>query len=1042
NQMGTTEFETLLQLFRSASTMNQNSAKISSEAADGIQKDWMNNSFFYRQIGQGLSADLDLTTSDDFIMPTPEEAPTDSIIQPSPQKLDVKKQVTKTSLVENNNKRKQPLDEEINKTAESSFDENVNQSPTKARQIRLYTSIQYRTINKYYPFKIQFFTDQISSLDLEQHKMGLKVFYDQNGLVEDIEAKMKKKTEFAKAIKRMNGLLLNEHRLFNENAKDYAMNKAKLDYDYQKYSIMRYMQHWLEKKITRLKSYPQYYQEFMKIPLNSYELMNPVNFAFISILRVGTLPLLFVPEILNETFFKCSDDRDKMVSKRFLSTDTPTRLTSLMDDPNILLILAQKHVDIVLSKSSFQALIELFSTTDMKSIQNSSSLLFKIREFQLKSDTDLQSTTTNKHKVLFFEKPLPEKSYSKRQLNMKYFKRSFRSFLMGTTQDKQQHFIPFEYITTPMKEHQLTEFKIPAEPKIVNLPQKLNLDEEIEEEKEELIPENDEEEDEPTLLISTDGDVEQQQKEFKKEKQRIIKSIPVLSTEYEQQRQETGPVPVTTTVRLTVPQSLNYEYSLWQMGNLTLLIRTTYHGYLKNDQEQQCQTCIPKLEYQPQFGYEQITDQEYRKLWTESYLRNGCHILLGRINVFTEQLLKIEKFSYLDIEKHLKECDIDMLKPLKMIYSLLYGLYSLEPNSYILSCPWNESQIYLYNATKKSTSDDSTLLDLYLSPETNSLLIENNPSKQISWQPLTPTLLMPYHRKFNRIPLTFTPRHRRLYDIDFEAIHQQQTHRRFGTKSKRLANTTNNKIKSVIQKKKRVNMDDYSTKIRIEAERLIKTEFPVKALELDALVSSQSLSFSEVPKVRHEARFPTVDELVTHFLQKNTNTTNNNNSDVIEDRKHKNVKKRKINDDQSPISFSSKEIGTSVFLFPCGLIPSNGIIQLLEDKLKPYIFHFLDSIAIIKLWIQLLIPKVEDGNNFGVSIQEDSLTEIRTLETDVTQYLDLTYKYLVSRGELVKKVAKYPHVEDYRRSVQSLDEKQFVSMRFIALELRNHYVRP
>jgi proteasome activator subunit 3 (PA28 gamma) len=47
---------------------------------------------------------------------------------------------------------------------------------------------------------------------------------------------------------------------------------------------------------------------------------------------------------------------------------------------------------------------------------------------------------------------------------------------------------------------------------------------------------------------------------------------------------------------------------------------------------------------------------------------------------------------------------------------------------------------------------------------------------------------------------------------------------------------------------------------------------------------------------------------------------------------------------------------------------------------------------------------------------------------------------LISRGELVKKVAKYPHVDDYRRSVQSLDEKQFVSMRFIALELRNHYV--
>ncbi len=104
-----------------------------------------------------------------------------------------------------------------------------------------------------------------------------------------------------------------------------------------------------------------------------------------------------------------------------------------------------------------------------------------------------------------------------------------------------------------------------------------------------------------------------------------------------------------------------------------------------------------------------------------------------------------------------------------------------------------------------------------------------------------------------------------------------------------------------------------------------------------------------------------------------------------------------------------------------------------------------------------MIPKVEDGNNFGVSVQEvkkrlifdififsihqDSLAEVRTLETEVAQYIDLTCKYLIARGELIKKVVKYPHVEDYRRSVQSLDEKQFVSLRFVALELRNHYVK-
>ena len=68
------------------------------------------------------------------------------------------------------------------------------------------------------------------------------------------------------------------------------------------------------------------------------------------------------------------------------------------------------------------------------------------------------------------------------------------------------------------------------------------------------------------------------------------------------------------------------------------------------------------------------------------------------------------------------------------------------------------------------------------------------------------------------------------------------------------------------------------------------------------------------------------------------------------------------------------------------------------------------------------------------------MAEVRTIETEVTQYSDLACKYSISRGELIKKLVKYPHVDDYRRSVQSLDEKQFVSLRFIALELRNHYV--
>ena len=46
----------------------------------------------------------------------------------------------------------------------------------------------------------------------------------------------------------------------------------------------------------------------------------------------------------------------------------------------------------------------------------------------------------------------------------------------------------------------------------------------------------------------------------------------------------------------------------------------------------------------------------------------------------------------------------------------------------------------------------------------------------------------------------------------------------------------------------------------------------------------------------------------------------------------------------------------------------------------------------------------------------------------------------VFRGQIIGKVAKYPHVGDYRQFVDELDEKEFLSLRLIAAELRNHYV--
>ena len=131
--------------------------------------------------------------------------------------------------------------------------------------------------------------------------------------------------------------------------------------------------------------------------------------------------------------------------------------------------------------------------------------------------------------------------------------------------------------------------------------------------------------------------------------------------------------------------------------------------------------------------------------------------------------------------------------------------------------------------------------------------------------------------------------------------------------------------------------------------------------------------------------------------------------------------------------------GTKVQVLPNGPVPCNKRLSVLAEKIKPYIQELIDHSNILKMWITLLIPKIEDGNNFGVSVQEDTLGEARQVESEAASYLDQISRYFITRAKLVSKVAKYPHIDDYRQAVNELDEKEYISLRLISCELRNHY---
>jgi hypothetical protein len=48
---------------------------------------------------------------------------------------------------------------------------------------------------------------------------------------------------------------------------------------------------------------------------------------------------------------------------------------------------------------------------------------------------------------------------------------------------------------------------------------------------------------------------------------------------------------------------------------------------------------------------------------------------------------------------------------------------------------------------------------------------------------------------------------------------------------------------------------------------------------------------------------------------------------------------------------------------------SSQLITEILDMLKKELLIFLEYLNVVKLWIQLNVPRIEDGNNFGVGIQ-------------------------------------------------------------------------
>jgi len=207
-----------------------------------------------------------------------------------------------------------------------------------------------------------------------------------------------------------------------------------------------------------------------------------------------------------------------------------------------------------------------------------------------------------------------------------------------------------------------------------------------------------------------------------------------------------------------------------------------------------------------------------------------------------------------------------------------------------------------------------------------------------------------------------------------------------------------------------------------KALHLVNVVMPRKVLHLDEMYNKQGQLTSAFKTVRQP-------------IDLDDGLSGDASSDVK-------LKKRKLilNSADSPAPTSAP--GSTPAATPPPLIqevPCNKAITVMIVDLKKEILELIETINCVKIWIQLNIPKIEDGNNFGVSIQEDTVAELGRAEDSGYAVLDNVSKYFVRRAKLVSKVLKTPHIADYHQAVMELDEEKYVSLQLCMLDLRNNY---
>lgn len=122
-----------------------------------------------------------------------------------------------------------------------------------------------------------------------------------------------------------------------------------------------------------------------------------------------------------------------------------------------------------------------------------------------------------------------------------------------------------------------------------------------------------------------------------------------------------------------------------------------------------------------------------------------------------------------------------------------------------------------------------------------------------------------------------------------------------------------------------------------------------------------------------------------------------------------------------------------------GIVKTPVYLSKAFDELRAEWDELIELMDALKMYINLQMPQIEDGDTFGVSIQEEALNEIVRSQDAAYNLIATPYTYHSARGDMAAKLVRFPGVQDYAEAIREHDRKSVYRLKMQLTDVRNMY---